>query len=278
MSRPTFDDLPFKSLSGKQAEELTAPFSRVEIDEVINSCDSQKAPGPDGYNCKFIKEAWEIIKEDVYKMVEKFWATNLLPKGSNVAFVALIPKNDKPEGFNDFRPISMVGCSYKIVAKLLARRIQKVMNSLIGPHQSSFVAGRQILDGTLIAGEIIETCKRKRISATMLKLDFHKAFNSISWENLEWTLVQMGFRVKWREWIRACTMNAAASIIINGSPTKPFNLHRGLRQGDPLSPFLFDIVVETLSLVIQKATDMKLWEGIEVWRRRIENHTFIIRK
>ena len=75
----------------------------------------------------------------------------------------------------------MVGCCYKIIAKILSRRLQKVMDSLIGPFQSSFVEGRQILDGALVAGELIDTCKKGKVKATILKVDFHKAFDSVSW-------------------------------------------------------------------------------------------------
>lgn len=88
----------------------------------------------------------------------------------------------------------MVGCIYKIIAKLLARRLQGVMDSLIGPYQSSFIAGRQILDGALIAGELIESCKRRGTSLAILKLDFHKAFDSVAWSFLEWTLIKWDFR------------------------------------------------------------------------------------
>lgn len=105
-------------------------------------------------------------------MVENFENNCTLPKGSNVAWVALIPKLENPDGFKDFRPISMVGCSYKIISKLLARRLQTVMHTLVGPHQSSFVKGRQILDGALVAGELIETCKRKKNKSHNLKARF----------------------------------------------------------------------------------------------------------
>ena len=263
-SRPFFTDLNFRKLSNQQADMLTAPVTQAEIDVAVDSCDPQKAPGPDGFNFRFVKSAWEVIKEDVYRMVEDFWTTSKLPKGTNVALIALIAKIDNPEGFKDFRPISMVGCIYKIIAKVLARRLQSVMDTLIGPFQSSFIKGRQILDGALVAGEIIDSCQRRNIKTTILKLDFHKAFDSISWQFMDWTLSQMGFPTQWRKWIGACVMSASASILINGSPTTPFKLHRGLRQGDPLSPFLFDLAVETLSLIIQKASNLKLWEGIEV--------------
>lgn len=99
-----------------------------------------------------------------------------------------------------------------------------------------------------------------------MKLNFHKAFDSISWSYLEWVLDQMGFPCKWKNWIRSCVATATASILVNGSPSPPFKLQRGLRQGDTLSPFLFDIAVEPLNLLIHKAVSRGLWEGLEVCR------------
>lgn len=157
----------------------------------------------------------------------------------------------------------MVGCVYKIVAKILARRLQRVMDHLISPYQTSFIKGRQILDGALIAGELIDSCKRMDKAAVILKLDFHKAFDCISWSYLDWVLNQMGFSSRWRGWIKSCVMTAFASVLINGSPTATFDLQRGLRQGDPLSPFLFDLAVEPLNLLIHRATELCLWKGIE---------------
>lgn len=262
-SRPVIEDLNFNKINPEQASFLVSPFSRTEIEEAVESCNAQKAPGPDGFNFRFIKESWEVIKEDVFKIFDEFWASGKLPKGSNVAFIALIAKIETPMGLKDYRPISMVGCIYKMISKLLARRLQSVMHSVIGPHQSSFIAGRQILDGALIAGEIIDSHKKNKIKSTILKLDFHKAFDSVAWSFLEWTLIQMNFPVTWRSWILSCVKSAAASILINGSPSSTFKLHRGLRQGDPLSPFLFNLIVETLSLLIQKGAAQNLWEGVE---------------
>lgn len=262
--RPTFTSLNFTKLSEDECSLLISPFSREEIDEAIKSCDGQKSPGPDGFNFSFIKAAWEVIKEDIYSMVDFFWASRRLPKGCNNAFIALIPKVEGPSHFKEFRPISMVGCLYKIVAKLLARRLQRVMDRLVSHCQTSFIKGRQILDGALIAGEFIDSCKRRKKNAVILKLDFHKAFGCISWNYLDWVLGEMGFPDIWRCWIRSCVMSASASVLVNGSPTEPFKLERGLRQGDPLSPFLFDIVVEPLNLLLQRAISLGLWEGVEI--------------
>lgn len=192
-NRPTLNDLEFKKLFPWQAEKLIEPVSRDEIDSAVSSCDSQKSPGPDGFNFLFVKQAWDIIKEDVYVIVEKFWSSGSLPKGCNTTFVALIAKIQSPSSFKDYRPISMIGCIYKIISKILARRLQSVMNHLIGPFQTSFIKGRQILDGALIASELIDSLKQSKREAVILKLDFNKAFDSVAWGFIDWTLSQMGF-------------------------------------------------------------------------------------
>lgn len=137
------------------------------------------------------------------------------------------------------------------------------MHYIISPFQSAFVKGRQILDGALVAAEIIETCKRRKLPTAVFKLDFNKAFDSVSWNFLKWVLSQMGFPQKWIMWVLSCVSSATASILVNGSPSPPIKLQKGFRQGDPLSPFLFNTIVEVLHLIIEKSTSMLLWEGIE---------------
>lgn len=110
-----------------------------------------------------------------------------------MAYIALIPKTSNPTSFKDYRPISMVGCIYKIVAKLMAKRLQSVISNLISPLQSSYGQGRQILDGALVASEVIESCKKRGTKAFLLKLDFHKAYDSVSWNFLKWVLEEMKF-------------------------------------------------------------------------------------
>lgn len=129
------------------------------------------------------------------------------------------------------------------------------MSTLIGPLQSSYV---------------IESCKRRGTTAALLKLDFHKAYDSVSWNFLRWVLEKMKFPAKWCEWIMTCVMTASASILINRSPSNPFKLQRGLRQGDPLSPFLFVLIVEALNQMIKNATKLHLWQGIETCKTGIK--------
>ena len=262
--RPMFQDLEFTKLTASQVADLISPFSHLEIDQAVASCNPSKSPGPDGFNFSFIKASWDTIKYDIYDMIAEFWESGCLPKASNVAFIALIPKISTPVGFKDFRPISMVGCLYKIIAKLLAGRLKKVMSHLVGPHQSSFIESRQILDSVLIAGELYDSYKKSKKEAIFLKLDFHKAFDCVSWAFLLWTLEQMGFPPRWISWISSCVTSAAASILLNGTPMKPIKLQRGLRQGDPLSPFLFVLAAEVMNLMFKKVVELQLWAGIPV--------------
>lgn len=158
--RPTFENMEFKKLLLWQIENLNEAITHDEIDSAVASCDSQKSPGLDSFNFFFIKNSWDVIKHDFYEIVENFWATG--SQGCNTALVALIAKVESPTGFKDFMPISIIGCIYKIISKLLVRRLQKVMNHLIGSLQSSFIQGRQILDGALVASELIDSLKRSK--------------------------------------------------------------------------------------------------------------------
>lgn len=153
--RPTLDGIDFAKLSEQQSASLVTRIDESEIKEAISECGSSKSPGPDGFNFKFIKALWDLLKEVICSMVEEFHENGKFPKGSNASFLVLIPKKDKPIRLNDYRPISLIGCIYKIIAKILAKRLAKVLPAIISECQSAFVGHRQILDGVLIANEII---------------------------------------------------------------------------------------------------------------------------
>ncbi|GAU30969.1 hypothetical protein TSUD_63800 [Trifolium subterraneum] len=229
VERPGVDNLHFKRLSQVECSSLTKPFSEGEVKSAVWDCDSYKSPGPDGINFGFIKDFWVELRGDVMRFITGFHRNGKLTKGLNSTFIALIPKVDSPQRLNDFRPISLVSSLYKILAKVLANRLRLVIGSVISESQTAFVKERQILDGYL-----------------------------------DDVMGRMSFPVLWRKWIKECVCTAIASVLVNGSPTDEFSLERGLRQGDPLSPFLFLLAAEGLNVLMETAVARNLFTGYSI--------------
>ncbi|GJZ22014.1 RNA-directed DNA polymerase, eukaryota, reverse transcriptase zinc-binding domain protein [Tanacetum coccineum] len=146
----------------------------------------------------------------------KIWSVQLLI----VALTNHLGQMDFPLNFTiqdskfmkDFRPISLIGSVYKIIAKILAKRLCLVLPYLISDVQSAFVANRQILDGPFILNELLSWCKFKKLNGMIFKVDFEKAFDSVKWDYLDETLKAFGFGLKWRNWISSCLNNAMGSV------------------------------------------------------------------
>ena len=112
-------------------DELTVPFTPAKIDHVIKTMPADRAPGPDGFNGAFLKACWPIIKEDFYKLCNQFFDGNLNLESINDGFITLIPKTNAPSTVNDFRPITLLNCCLKVITKLLANRLQKIILKII---------------------------------------------------------------------------------------------------------------------------------------------------
>ncbi|CAM8943986.1 unnamed protein product [Rhodiola kirilowii] len=246
-------EMNFDCLSDIQRGSLERMITVEEIREALKDCDGNKAPGPDGFNINFYKKFWLIVGDEVVGFVKEFFKNGRLSKGVNKTFLVLIPKSVCPQRLDDFRPISLVNSTYKILAKCLAKRLCLVLPQIISPNQSAFISERSILDGIMITNELLHAVKRERRKALVIKLDFQKAYDTISWDYLRAVQVSMGFGTKWIKWISECYSSASLSILINGSPAEEISMKRGLRQGDPLSPFLFLMAAEGLSRIIIKA-------------------------
>ncbi|GJR17489.1 RNA-directed DNA polymerase, eukaryota, reverse transcriptase zinc-binding domain protein [Tanacetum coccineum] len=153
---------------------------------------------------------------------------------------------------------------YKIIAKILANRLVSVLGDLVNEVQTAFVADRQILDGPFILDEVLQWCRRKKKHALIFKVDFEKAFDSVRWDFVDDVLNKFGFGERWRTWIQSCLRSSRGSILVNGSPTEEFQFFRGLKQGDPLSPFLFILIMESLHISFQRVVDAGLFTGIKI--------------
>lgn len=209
---------------------------------------------------------WDEIGDEIVEFVLKFFAAGESVRDINVTWVALIPKIVAPHSIEDFSPISMVGALYKIISKLLSFRLKEVIAPLIDESQSAFVHNRQILDGVLLANESLRWLKKRKILGVLVKLDFQKAYDSTNWEFLKQIMVKMGFGRKWINRIMNCVCSASMLILLNGSPLKPFKMEKGLRQGDPLSPYL---VSEALVCLLDKADRLQLIQPVHIGKDKV---------
>ncbi|GKB89566.1 RNA-directed DNA polymerase, eukaryota [Tanacetum coccineum] len=251
----------FKKLSSEQVDDLECDVTFDEIKKAVWDCGTNKSPGPDGFSFDFIRTFWDILKHDFVNAIREFFISSKFPPGCNSSFIALIPKKHDAKFVKDYRPISLIGCFYKIVSKILANRLKMVISELISDVQSAFVSNRQILDGPFILNELISWCKAHKSKAMIFKVDFEKAFDYVRWD-LDIILRNFGFGIKWRGWIQGCLSSAMGSILVNGSPTAEFKFHKGLKQGDPLSPYLFILVMESLHLSFNNIINADLFKGI----------------
>ena len=237
--RPLLDGLHFSNLSPANAETLDKPFEDSEILNVVKIFRGDKAPGPDRFSLAFYQNCWNSVGPDVMAICKEFHDHGQFEKSLNTTFLALIPKKAGAVEIKDFRPISLVGGVYKIIAKALANRLSAVLGKLISPSQNAFVKGRQILESILIANEYLDSRIKDNVPGVLCKLDLEKAYDHVNWDFLLYLLRRSGFSEKWRHLIFFfCLSTIRFSILVNGNTCGFFRSTRGLRQGDPLSPLL----------------------------------------
>ncbi|XP_057489485.1 secreted RxLR effector protein 78-like [Actinidia eriantha] len=165
---------------------------------------------------------------------------------------------------SDYRPISPIGSMYKFLAIVLAARLKKIIPVVVDKVQSAFIRGRNIQDGILIANEVVEEWKRSSQRGVIIKLDFEKAFDKVNWNYLLKMMDLMNFPQRWKDWIEECLSCARVSVLVNGSPCEEFQMQKGIRQGDPMSPFLFIIAAEGLNWLLKNAELLGSFSGLKI--------------
>ena len=217
---------------------------------------------------------------DITQAVLSCLNSSSILKSINHTFITLIPKVKNPERVSEFRPISLCNVIYKIVSKVIANRLKPYLNSIISETQSAFIADRLIPDNVLIAFESLHHMKTgysRKTSFMAIKLDMSKAYDRVEWAFLEKILLKMGFQNSWVALIMECITTVSYSILVNGEPQRMIVPTKGLRQGDPLSPYLFLFYAEGLNAIFRKAADDGHIHGFSICRRGLKlTHLFFV--
>jgi len=243
------------------------PITRAEGKQALFQMQPDKASSPYGFNLVFHQKFWHVCGDDIFPAVSTWLDRGFFPSNLTETNICLIPKCDNSDNMKDLRSISLCNVLYKMVSKLLANRLKSCLNKCVSDEQSAFVEGRSILDNALIATEIIHTMKRTTMGwkgELALKIDISKAYDRVDWGFLHGVLVTLGFNETWVRWMMMCVSSVTYSVLMNFDRVGPIVPSRGLRQGDPLSPYLFLLVAEGLSTLIHKAVGQGDLHGVRV--------------
>jgi exonuclease III len=240
----------------RDLSDLELPFTMEEVKSIIDSMPPDKAPGPDGFTGAFFKASWEIIKFDIMAALNSLYAMNsqsfhLL----NSANIVLLPKKSDARKVTDYRPISLIHSIAKIFSKLLANRLANKLDSMVSNCQSAFIRKRSIHDNFLYVQNTVRKMHKLKMPALFLKLDIHKAFDTVNWSYLLEVMQALGFGQRWREWMSILFNTAKSAALLNGHRGPTFCHGRGVRQGDPLSPMLFILAMDPLQRLLDLATE-----------------------
>ncbi|KAF7135399.1 hypothetical protein RHSIM_Rhsim08G0131400 [Rhododendron simsii] len=247
-----------KCVTDDMNASLISTVTDEEIKEATFQLGALKTPGPDGFPGLFFQKFWDIVGLDVCSAVKSFFREGYLMKEVNMTNLVLIPKVFSLECLSHLRPISLCNFCLKIITKVLANRLKGILKHLISSNQSAFVPGRLIQDNIFIAHEAFHFLQQKKKGNEgfmAIKLDFNKAYDRVEWDFLRALMEKMGFAAKWIQWALECISTVDFVVQANGEARANVSPQRGLRQGDPLSPYLFLLVKDVLSRLIQKEID-----------------------
>eukprot|EP00253_Pinus_taeda_P031852 PITA_31852 len=235
-----------------------------------------KCPRPDGWTIEFFLHFFDIFKADILSLVESSRLSGVIHPHTSSTLIALIAKNADPLTFKDFCPISLCNITFKIITKVIAERIKAYLAASLSTDQYAFLHGRSILDAMAITQECLFSLHVRKHAAAIMKIDLHKAFDCIDWGFLECLLAKIGLSPPIIRWINACFANVNYAVIINGLPSPFFQAHRGLCQGCPLLPLLFILVINSLSLHINRAVNEGHIKAVKICRQVQISHNLFV--
>ncbi|WVZ49731.1 LOW QUALITY PROTEIN: hypothetical protein U9M48_001062, partial [Paspalum notatum var. saurae] len=239
-----------------QQDALIAPFYEQKFGNALKSINKNSVPGPDGFGAGFYSAAWNFIKPVVMSFADGFYKGEIQLSRVNRAYIVLLPKKQGALQPGNFRPISLQNLSVKLLTKVLKMRVQEQIQRIVAIDQTGFISGRSISENFVLATELVQCCHKRKAAALVFKLDFAKAFDSVDWGSLLRILEVCGFSTVWCGWINDLLRSSMSAVLVNGVPGRWINCKRGLRQGDPISPYLFILVADVLQALITSSGEV----------------------
>ncbi|CAN1269326.1 LINE-1 retrotransposable element ORF2 protein [Linum perenne] len=250
--------------------QLDRQVSEHEIKTAVFQLGPTKSPGPDGYPGCFFQTHWELIKGNMVAEIQSFFQNSKFPAEWNKTNLSLIPKVRVPERITQFRPISVANFRAKVISKILANMLKPFLPKVVSKLQSAFTGERSIQDSIIIIHEVVHRLKNRKKGKKydfLLKLDMQKAYDRVDWQFLLIVLEVMGFGRIWISWIREIISSVSFTVVMNGQSGPSFRPTRGIRQGDPLSPFLFILVSNAMSFLLEREVEQKWIMGLRMTSR-----------
>uniref|UniRef100_A0A3B1J7U7 Reverse transcriptase domain-containing protein n=1 Tax=Astyanax mexicanus TaxID=7994 RepID=A0A3B1J7U7_ASTMX len=252
-----FNNLAIPKLSDSAREALDSPIDPSEIQDAIDSFPLGKATGPDGFGCEFYKTFSSKLVPLLLRMFNDSIANNRFPDSLYQANISVILKKGKIKTDPaSYRPIALLNVDQKIISKVLANRLAHHISDIIHPDQTGFIPGRFSFGNVRLLLNTIHSAQQGSVPAAILSLDAQKAFDQVEWPYMFYTLSKFGFGTPFINLVKALYLHPCSSILTNSNRSLPFPLQRGVRQGDPLSPLLFNLALEPLAIGIRNHPDI----------------------
>jgi hypothetical protein len=251
-----------ETLSNLDNEDLTRPFSVNEVEQALFSMKVNTAPGPDNIPIEFFQHCWHSVKPKIMYMFHCFHNGNLDVKRLNYGVITLLPKLVGAEKITQYRPICLLRCIYKLITKRLTLRLEPCSGKLFSIQQNAFIKKTNIMDGVLSLHELLSYTHVKKKCGVVLKLDFEKAYDKVSWAFLLECLRIRGFNKIWCSWIKQTLFGGTVSVKINDEMGPYFQSAKGVRQGDPMSPTLFNLIAEAHTKMVLRAQANDMLVGL----------------
>ena len=225
-------DLQFAKLSDEEMLNLDGEITLEECETILNTFQNGKSPGDDGYTAEFYKQFFSLLGQDLVNSFNAAFDIGEMSVSQRRGVITLLPKEDSNLLLlSNWRPITLLNTDYKIASKVIAKRIERVLPSIIHPDQTGFMKGRYIGQNIRLINDIIQQTELQKIPGILLLLDFQKAFDTLEWSFIQHTLNLFNFGNSIKKWISTFYTNSESSVLNNGFCTNYFKLSRGVRQG-----------------------------------------------